>query len=155
MPIALKSKIYESGPTPRKFAKELKRINLAAALELGQHFHQVNLPRRFTVAGGIMLGYAIRSKQYQRLKLRKMGHKDPLVWKGTTKRAVLSTEDVRTSGTSKRWKAQVILRARNLNRFKTKRIRPADEIRRVATKEEAPLARVFERAHSRMTKEIK
>jgi hypothetical protein len=151
----MRTRITESGPTPRKYAKELKRINLESAQELGQHFHKVNLPRRFTISGGRMLGYAIRSKRYQQNKKKRKGHNDPLVYSGNTKRDVLSHEDVRTSGTSKRWQANVILRARNLNRFGKGRIKPAQELREVAAKEEAPLVRVFEKAHNKRREQIK
>ena len=155
MPIPMNFGLRESGPTPRRYAKELKRINLESALALGRHFHRVNLPRRFTVSGGRMLMYAVRSRRYLKMKKAKKGHSNPLDWSGRTKRAVLRTEDVRTSGTSARWAAQVILRARNLNRFQSERINPADEIRRVATKEEAPLARVFDKVHTGLREQIK
>lgn len=153
--IPMKTSITESGPTPRKLAKEIKRINLYSARKLGEHFHAVNLPRRFTIAGGRMLGFALRSPDYQRMKLRRKGHNNPLEFSGRTKRDVLGIEDVRTSGTSKRWTAQVVLRARGLNRFKTSRINPAEEIRRVAAKEEGPLARVFENHFDQQTQAIK
>lgn len=142
----MKFRVTEKGPTPRRLRKHIKQANLAAALTLGRHFHSVNLPRRFTVSGGIMLGYAVRSPRYRKLKLKSKGHNNPNVWSGFTRDQVLRTEDIRTRGTSKRWTVNVVLRARHLNRFKSGDINVAEEISRVAPKEEAPLARVFERA---------
>lgn len=145
--IAIKQEVTEKGATPRKYRKHLKEINLAAAKELGEHFHEINMPRRFTKSGAIMLNYAPRSGQYIKLKRRKKGHEDPLVFSGFTKRMVLSVRDVRTSGTSKKWAAHVVLRARHINRFKNKKINIGDEMRRIGPREYGPLQRVFEQAH--------
>jgi ADP-heptose:LPS heptosyltransferase len=155
--ILISTGIEEKGPTPRKYAKQLKQANLESARELGEHFHNVNMPRRFTTAGGIMLGYAARKPGYQKKKRKKTGQNEPNVFTGQTKKAVLMTEDIRVSGSSKRWTvSDVFSQARFLNQYGgVGRIKPAEEIRRVATKEIGPLVRFFEQSHQRKIDEIK
>ncbi len=151
----MRAKVKEQGLTGRKYMKELKRINLTAARALGERFHEVNLPRRFTQSGARMLGYAVRSARYNKRKRRLLRHADPLVYSGETKQNVLRTEDVREGGSSKTWRVSVILHARQLNRYKTRRgLRPADEIRRTATKEHGPLTRYFEEIHNAETDKL-
>lgn len=153
--IAMTQEVQEKGVTPRKYRKHLKEINLAAAKELGEHFHQVNMPRRFTKSGAIMLNYAARKGNYLKRKRKEKGHEDPIVFSGFTKRMVLSVRDVRASGTSKKWVSRVVLRARHVNRFKNPKINLADEMTRVGPREYGPLQRVFEKAHTDQRDKIK
>jgi hypothetical protein len=116
--------------------------------EMGEHFHEVNLPRRFTYAGGKMLGYQPRKEGYTNTKKRRKGHVDPLVWSGTSRKLATEIRDVRVKSTDKNTSVSVHFgRARALN-FKSKysTIDMRDEVTRVADREEGPLVRVLQSA---------
>lgn len=140
------------GPTPDLMASEFNGVKREAYQKLGEHFFRVNLPRRFTWAGGRMLGYAARSPKYERYKRKVSGSAEPNV--GVSRNQARSRDiatrimDVRSTATAKTTRAQIVLKARTLNFSNPKsknKIKPSEEVRRIANSEVPPLTRELKR----------
>ena len=130
---------------PNALLKEFQDIKKPAYQDLGVHFHQVNLPRRFTWAGGRMLGYAMRVPRYTKRKEKEKGHFDPLRWSDTSRRLALSIQDVRVDDKKNKTELRIVLHARGLNRRNPKsKIRMNEEVRRISPREYGPLTRVLD-----------
>jgi len=65
--------------------------------KVGRFWHRVILRKHFTVAGASEYGYQRRSKGHETRKLRKYGHRRPLVFTGDLERQVSRVVDVRAS----------------------------------------------------------
>ncbi|MEZ6097239.1 MAG: hypothetical protein R3C03_23950 [Pirellulaceae bacterium] len=144
--MSLKIELTEKGLTVSQLKKELPEIKRPAYDKLGVHFHQVNLPRRFTVAGGRMLGFKRRSPKYEKRKRKLKGHTDPLRFSDDSKRLATTIQDIRVKTTEKKSEVKVVIHARGLNRRNPRsNIRMQDEVRRVANREFGPLTRVLQR----------
>lgn len=103
MPVAvLGAKLEISGP----LAAAIDKRTFGAVLKAGHadmalFWHAKKLAKHFTEAGAAEYGYRPRSLKYLRRKRRKLGHVDPNVWSGDTKRNVLARSGARVSSTSK------------------------------------------------------
>ncbi len=141
--IQLSANITYTGLTPDLTVKEWNNVKRFAYQELGEEFWRTNLPRRFTVSGGRMLGYAPRSPKYDKAKRKKHGHADPLVATGVSRDLATKIMDVRTVSTQTSTRAKIVLRARALNfrnpASEARGVNPSDEVRRIADKEVQPL----------------
>lgn len=137
-----------SGYTPKAPQKEINGALRYAYDELGVEFFEVNLPRRFTVAGGIALNYQRRSRAYNDRKRRLFGHTRPLEFTGVTKARVLSLAYTRVKATATRSQGNVVLtlNAPTLN-FRRSSSSPdlRDEITRIGGREVPPLERKLEK----------
>jgi hypothetical protein len=81
-----------------------KVINAAmkdAWFQTGAEFHRENSDKRFTHRHASEAGYALRSKNYERRKLKKFGHTNPLVYSGTSRLASRAASVTSTSKTVK------------------------------------------------------
>lgn len=142
--ISLKMELVERGLTPKQLKEQLPAIKEPAWRRLGEHFHEVNLPRRFTWAGGRMLNYAPRTQKYTKRKQKLKKHYDPLRWSDVSRSLALSIQDIRTRVTITRSEVRIVIRARGLNRrAKGSQIRMSEEVRRIADREFNPLIRVL------------
>ena len=151
--MSLKLELIEKGLTPEKLLKLLPEIKRPAWESLGEHFHTTNMPRRFTYAGGRMLGYSPRSPRYVSSKFKAKRHGDPLRWSDTSRQLTLGIQDIRVKMTDKKSEVRVVIHARGLNRrHKKSTIRMQDEIRRIAVREFGPLTRHLD---SRIDAEMK
>ncbi len=90
------------------------RVLKEAMEDAGEFWHREILPKHFTTAGAKEYNYKVRqrirrrkrqdgstydSPGYEQYKMRKKGHRKPLVWSGDLRRAALSEAAI--SGTSK------------------------------------------------------
>lgn len=149
----LRPALRKKGIMGKRLIPEIKAINAVAYREMAEHFHQVNLPRRFTFAGGKMLGFTARSAKYNSRKQRQKKHVDFLKWSGESERNVTKIRDIRVSGTSKSTTAKIVMHARKLNfRNPHTSIRMNDEVRTISPREIGPLVRVLKAS---MRREIK
>lgn len=154
-----------TGLTPKglKRGQFNKEVLKPAYQDLGEYFHAKMLPKRFTIAGGRMLNYDYRSgerpgtsykafwKSYTGRKVRKFGHRKPLVWSGETERDATRIRDIRTTSRG----VKIVLHARKLNfRNKYSSIFMNEEVRRVSPQEYTELKREFERAVQRRIKQV-
>lgn len=149
----LRPALKKRGIIGDRLVPEIKAINAVAYREMAEHFHRENLPRRFTFAGGKMLGFAPRKEKYTRRKQREKKHIDFLKWSGESARQVTAIRDIRVSGTSKTTTAKIVMHARKLNfRNPHSSIRMNDEVRTISPREVGPLVRVLKAS---MRREIK
>ena len=134
-----------TGFTPKAPARLLNDARRDSYQELGDHFHQTNLPRRFTFFGQRLLGYQTRTKKYNNRKQREKGHRLPLVWSGVTRDRVLSSlTRIRAFATSRNSHVSLTLNAPALNlRANASSPNLRQEITRVADRELRPLERVL------------
>jgi hypothetical protein len=139
------------GTDLKRTAKDLRQW---AMEDLGLHFHAENLPRRFTVAGGIYLGFQRRSHKYEARKIRRFGHRNPLVWSGASRTLALGIRDIRTKATPDKSEVRIVIHSRGLNRRNASTIRMADEVRMVSPREHGPLTKVVDQSISRNLKEL-
>ena len=119
--------------------------------ELGEHFFETNLPRRFTVSGAWMLGYAKRSPRYTKRKEKKFGHVLPLVYSGETRQRALSESFTRIKAIAKKGVGSLALAVNvpALNFKHPKGPNTREEFERIADREIGPLEIVLEKAASR------
>ncbi len=69
---------------------------LARAWETaGEHWHKAILPKHFTVRGRYEYRYEPRSKKHREKKLRRFGHRRPLVFTGESERKAKRIRDIR------------------------------------------------------------
>jgi hypothetical protein len=142
MSITLKLELKQKGLTGEQLRAQLIEIKSIGYRKLGERFHRVNLPRRFTWSGGRMLGYARRSPKYTKKKFKQLGHGDPLRWSDVSRKLATSIEDIRVKSSTTRTEVRIVIHARGLNRrHKKSSIRMQDEVRSVAQREYGPLVR--------------
>lgn len=144
MPAAVK--ISYKGHVPKMPRSQQNTIIRSSYEDLGKHFFEHNLPRRFTVQGGRTLGYRRRSPVYEKRKSRLLGHALPLVFSGETRQRALSSL-TRIVARAKKGEGTLELRASvpKLN-F---RAGMREEFERVANQEVGPLERELERVASK------
>ena len=70
--------VTRTGITLRDWSALIK----SAWMAVGETWHKQILPKHFTPAGAKEYRYKKRTAKYQRRKLRKFGHQDPLVFTG-------------------------------------------------------------------------
>ena len=145
--LPVKLKLKRKGMTGRELTRTFREVNAAGMEAMGQEFQRVNLPRRFTYAGGKMLGYAPRNPRYNQRKKRELGHVDPLVFSGTSRALATRIRNIQVTSQNKRTRVRVKFgRARGLNRRNpNSNIRMNEEVTRMANKEHGPLLRVCRR----------
>ena len=143
MPAAVN--ITYNGFIPKMKRGEQNNILRDSYTDLGDHFFENNLPRRFTAQGGRMLGYAQRSPRYRKRKQRLFGHNLPLVFSGKTRSRALSSL-TRIIARAKKGEGSLELRvnvpALNLRNGSGPNLR--EEFERIAETETGPLERVLE-----------
>lgn len=141
MTIPLKIEIRDRGPTPRGMRKILNASMKESWFETGAEFHAENSDKRFTHAHATAAGYAPRSRNYERRKLKKFGHTNPLEYSGTARR-LSRVADVTSTGKS------VTIRYRGLRvfNFKNPKMRAdmAKEFTTILPSEVTESARVFD-----------
>lgn len=143
--INIRFELQKQGLSGAQLNRTMKEVLKAAAFELGVHFFEVNFPRRFTYAGGKMLGYTPRKPKYNAAKKRRKGHVDPLVHSGRSRTLATGIQDVRVRATDSTTTVEINFgRARALN-FKNPHsaVNMRDEVTRVADRETGPLIRVL------------
>lgn len=145
--LPVKLKLKRKGLSGRELNRTFREVNAAGMQAMGEHYHRVNLPRRFTYAGGKMLGYAPRNPKYTQRKKNMFGHVDPLVFRGTSRALATRVRNIQVISQNKRTVLRVKLgRARGLNRRNpNSNIRMNEEVTRIATREYGPLVRVCRR----------
>ena len=141
MPLSVK--IEYTGHIPKMPRRDQNNIMRESYEELGEHFRERNLPRRFTYQGSRTLAYSRRSAEYQARKRRLLGHFLPFVWTGDTRARALSSL-TRIVARAKNGGGSVVLRvnAPKLNFHPKYR----EEFERVATIETGPLERKLEQS---------
>lgn len=95
--IPIKYEIRDRGPTPRGMRKVLNAAKKEAWFDAAVHFHATMSDERFKHAHATKAGYAPRSRNYERQKLKKFGHTNPLEFSGTTRRLVRAATITSTS----------------------------------------------------------
>ena len=143
----LNVRIEHSGAAPDGVMKrDVNRAMKTAFDQTGHWFLKNKIPIRFTQRGFYLLQYSKRSPKYERSKITKFGHRDPLVYTGITRDNTLSGSRVKATGQGNDARARIILNARGLNRRpKNSKINKADEVRRVAPAEGREAAAQFDR----------
>lgn len=141
----VKTRFKYSGFTPKAPTKQLNNARRSAYQELGEHFFETNLPRRFTYFGFKLLGLQQRSAKYRRRKFKEKGHYLPFVWSGVTRDRVLSSlTKVKAAATSNKSHVALTINAPALNlRASASSPNLREEITRVADREIAPLERIL------------
>lgn len=86
--------------SPRGMAKAFKEAREKALAKIGRHWFDEILPRHFTEEAKTKYKYHARDPRYEARKLKKFGHKKPLVWTGTMQRVLM--QSVAIKATSKR-----------------------------------------------------
>jgi hypothetical protein len=135
--------ITERGATPRILKSELNRVTRACLEQVANYWHRHFRAKHFTAAGAREYGYAKRRGEelgqgskafwhsYTGRKLRKYGHKRPLVLSGVSE-ALTLMRDVRVTGK----RARVVLHAPALNfRNPYSQINMREEMMRVSEAE--------------------
>jgi hypothetical protein len=137
----IKVDIRDRGATPRGMRKMLTGALKESWLETGAEFHAENSDKRFTHAHAAEAGYAPRSKNYERRKLKKYGHTYPLEYSGTARRLSRSADITSTS-------KGVTIRYRGLRVFNFKNPKSRADMQKefttVLPKEVNESARVFD-----------
>lgn len=95
--IPTKFEVRDRGATPRGMRKVMNAVTKETWFETGIEFHSQFSDARFTHAHASKAGYAPRSKNYERRKLKKFGHTNPLEFSGTTRRLVRTASVTSTS----------------------------------------------------------
>jgi len=117
---------------------------------LGVYWHKYLRKKHFTQTGAREYGYDVRSRKYEALKLRRFGHRDPLVYTGTSK-ALTAIRDVRSTAKGVR----VVMRAPGLNRrARGKRTAMYDEMTMISDRERPELVDVFRKEVNRRLKDM-
>jgi len=132
---------YRGGPNVLK--RELKAEVKAGLAEVGDHWHGSILPGHFDRGAANKYKYKRRSRKYNERKLRRRGHKIPLVDTGQMARMVKRM--ARVTSTSKG--ARVALKGpRYLHQYRKDFGQPdkAAEIIKVTAKEAGDLARLLD-----------
>ena len=143
MPQAVK--IEYKGHSPKMPRRDQNAILRDSYEDLGGQFREKNLPRRFTVAGGRMLGYAKRSPRHEKNKRRLFGHNLPMVHTGDSRRRALSSlTRIVARATKGEGKLELRLNVPTLNFRRAKGPNLREEIERIATREIGPLERHLE-----------
>ncbi len=134
------------GAVPRAMRKRMRLILKIAYLKAGRFWHRVHRPKHFTAAGARLYGYRRRVPEYEFKKFRTKGHRDPLVFTGSS-RAFTAHRDVRATSKGVR----VPMATDNLTRNISDRsnINMPDELTRVHRSEEREIASVFDKTIQR------
>ena len=143
MPAAVK--IEYKGHIPKMSRRDQNNVIRESYEDLGKHFFDKNLPRRFTVQGSRTLSYQRRSPKHVAAKKRLFGHNLPLVFSGETRARALSSM-TRIVAKAKKGLGSVELRASvpklNFRRGNGPKMR--EEFERIAPQEIGPLERKLE-----------
>ena len=140
--------IQYTGYTPKMKRSEQNAILRESYTDLGQHFINTNLPRRFTVQGARMLGYTQRSPGYQKRKKRLFGHQLPLVFTGRTRqRALSSLTRIAARATKGQGRLELRLSVPALN-LRNRGANLREQFERIADREIGPLERKLEQSAS-------
>lgn len=147
--IPVKFEIRERGATPRKLLRATNKAIRESWFETGLHFHREMSDDRFTHRHATLAGYQKRSRNYERTKLKKFGHTNPLEFTGRTRRLSRNANIVATnrdggSGVEVRYGGLNTLNFRNPKARNP--IDMASEFRRINESERTTLASVFDRA---------
>lgn len=125
-------RIAETGTTPRGLRGQIRQLQRSAFTRIGEYWHRYHRPKHFTKSGASEYGYLARSVKYEKQKLRKYGHSNPLVFSGES-RELSRARAIRATSHGVRI---VMPSVRKLN-FTPKggRIKMADELRTVSAAE--------------------
>lgn len=132
----------------RSFREAYTEASEPAWMDTGQHFHLKHRPKRFTHQHATLAEYKKRKAKYLREKFRKYGHTYPLVKSGEARRLAATARITVRKGTGQEGNRGAVNIAypslRKLNfRHPNSDIDMADEFRRVADYEAAPLGNYF------------
>jgi hypothetical protein len=148
--------IETTGAVPGLLARQLGRVKAAAFAAIGKYWHENFRRKHFTEAGAAEYGYTPRRGEqaglggkfwqtYTGRKLRKHGHKMPLVWTGRSKMAT-EVQDVRSTRNG----ARVVLHAPALNfRNKHSNVNMRLEMTTISEAEARTLGEVFKESFER------
>jgi hypothetical protein len=98
--VPVKYTIKDRGATPRGMRKAMNASTKQSWFDAGLFFHDQLRDKRFTHAHATKAGYADRSRNYERRKLKQKGHTNPLQYSGTTRRAIRTASITSTSKTA-------------------------------------------------------
>lgn len=120
---------------PNVSMKEVRAEMKAGKIEMGKEWHSKMLPRHFQLRNASKYGMRPRKTGYLKSKQKRVGHRNPWVFKGDTKS--LATSRVKVSGTTTiRVGFQIPRYAWSLRRFG---IDPSKELLAVTDEEFADL----------------
>lgn len=140
--------VIEYRGAPSDVAKEIRPAAKEALAAAGSWWHRRILPGHFLVAAEKKYGYEPRSPAYTRYKAKRFGHRNPLVFRGDLRAAVV--RQARITSTSKG--ARVALRGpRHLHAYRKDYNQPdkAAELTAVTRDEVAELAKFVDRRITR------
>lgn len=141
--IPFKLAVVERGPTPRKLKKITDAAQKEAYFDTGVLYQSEYTDRRFTNRHATAAGYAERSQNYTRRKLKQFGHTRPLEYSG---RSRLLSRSANISSTSRgvriTWPG---VRAFNFSNPKM-RAKMAEEFTKVLPQETEELAKRFDQS---------
>lgn len=84
---------------PRGMAKAFIEARQEALVLIGKKWHKDFLPKHFTEGAYGRYKYALRKQRYEKRKMRKVGHRKPLVFSGVLEKQVKAAATI--SATSK------------------------------------------------------
>jgi len=124
--------------------KEYLRAATATWRVVGGYWHREILPRHFLRRAIVTYRYQERGRRYEAAKLKRFGHKRPLVWSGKLRAQVTSAKSLLAR------RASVDIRvfgALNLSGFNARARMPdmTSEIQAVSGADERELARVLDK----------
>jgi len=114
-------------------ARHHNRIAKDALREALAHHHRQTIGKHFSAEAAGRYGYAARSPNYLRRKLRKKGHQLPLVYSGATKRAFTRPgQQIRVGGTAEAGSltASIVMRFPFAQRARASAVRKGNRPRR-------------------------
>lgn len=133
--------VRDRGATPRGLRKIMNAAQKESYFEVGVEYQSEYSDLRFTNRHATAAGYADRSKNYERRKLRLFGHTRPLEYSGTSRRLSRVANITATSkGVTVRWPG---LRVFNFSNPKM-RANMAEEFTKVLPDEAEKLTRSFD-----------
>ena len=124
-------------------ARDWRQVLISAWEAVGKYWHDVIMPKHFTVAGGHEYRYAKRTKEYMERKGMVKHHQRPLVWSGDTESEARTLLDVR----AKAMEARVVLHLpRYVYQYRKKSTDPdkAGELQALSDADGRELARVLD-----------
>jgi hypothetical protein len=144
--MTLKATVTYKGFIPKMPKRAVNATLRESYRDVGYHFFDKNLPRRFTVGGGRTLGYDRRSPRYQNRKRSLFGHTLPLVFSGKTRSRALSKSFTEIIAKATKGIGSLVLSVNvpALNFKHPKGPNTREEFERVSPREIGPLERVLE-----------
>lgn len=140
----LQATVTETGAAPRNQLRAANDLARAVGWQVGAHWFRTILPKHFTHRGATEYGYAERTPQHNRAKLRKYGHTYPLVFSSKTRDQILANAFPAIRVTAVQSRATIYITipgSQGLNRRASpKSPNMAAEVRRVSESDKAQLS---------------